>query len=174
MVRTAPHIPRPALALHLLVLASGLAGLGYELLWTRQLATSLGHEIPATLAVVSAFFAGLALGGWVLDDPIRRATRPGLWYAALEGAIGLWCLVLLWLLPAAAPWTASLVGIDAHPLWQWAVFFGLPLLLLLPSTVAMGATLPAAVQMLQALRPGPPAWAGSTPPTPSGPWPGSP
>ena len=35
---------------------------GYEIVWTRLFAVGLGHEIPAVLAVVAAFFSGLALG----------------------------------------------------------------------------------------------------------------
>mgnify|MGYP000435177204 CR=1 FL=1 len=44
---------------------SGIAGLGYEILWTRMLTVSLGHEIISMLGVVSAFFAGIALGAVV-------------------------------------------------------------------------------------------------------------
>ena len=43
---------------------SGVAGLGYEILWARMLSAGLGHEIVSVLAVVSAFFSGLALGAW--------------------------------------------------------------------------------------------------------------
>lgn len=79
-----------SLLLYLLLFGSGFVGLGYELAWTRMLAGSLGHEILSVLAVVSAFFGGLALGAWALDGPIRRSARPGLWYASLEAVIGIW------------------------------------------------------------------------------------
>ena len=45
-----------------LMLASGFAGLGYQILWTQQFALCLGHESAAILAVVTAFFAGLSVG----------------------------------------------------------------------------------------------------------------
>ena len=80
--------------LFLLLFFSGAAGLGYEMVWTRMLSTVLGHEIVAVLAVVAAFFSGLALGSWVLDRPVGASRRPGRWYAGLELAIGLWSLVL--------------------------------------------------------------------------------
>jgi spermidine synthase len=51
-------------ALHAIAFLSGIAGLGYELVWTRMLALGLGHELPAVLAVLTAFFLGLAAGGW--------------------------------------------------------------------------------------------------------------
>ena len=80
--------PSPSLLLHLLLFGPGLAGLGYEMVWTRLLTVSLGHEMVSVLAVVSAFFAGFALGFWLLDGPIRRSARPSLWYAGLEASIG--------------------------------------------------------------------------------------
>lgn len=134
--------------LHLLLFFSGLAGLGYEMLWVRMLAASLGHEIPSTLAVVSAFFAGLGLGAWMLDDPIRRSLHPARWYAALETAVGAWSLVLVLLIPAIGPWVATYIGIEPNPGWQWSICFAFPLVLLLPATFAMGATLPAAERLV--------------------------
>ena len=41
---------------------SGFAGLGYEMVWTRTPSVGLGHEIVSVLAVISAFFRGLAVG----------------------------------------------------------------------------------------------------------------
>lgn len=49
----------------------------------------LGHEYPAVLAVLAAFFAGFAVGGWALDGVVSRSRRPGTPYAALEGVISL-------------------------------------------------------------------------------------
>ena len=47
-------------------------------------AIGLGHEMPSLLAVVAAFFGGLALGAWALDGVVSRSRVPGRWYAALE------------------------------------------------------------------------------------------
>ena len=52
---------RPLLALALMV-ASGFAALGYQIVWTQQCALWLGHESAAVLAVIAAFFGGLAVG----------------------------------------------------------------------------------------------------------------
>ena len=54
-------------SLYVLIFLSGLAGLGYEMVWSRMLTAGLGHEITAVLAVVAAFFCGMALGAWSLD-----------------------------------------------------------------------------------------------------------
>ena len=61
----------------------------FKLLESHRLRTFV-----AVLAVVAAFFSGLALGAYVLDRPISRSQIPGRWYAALELAIGAWSLAL--------------------------------------------------------------------------------
>lgn len=131
---------------------SGFAGLGYEMVWTRMLSVGLGHEIIAVLAVVGAFFCGMALGAWSLDATVSRSRRPGRWYALLELAIGLWSLILIFLISPANRLAAALTGIDPSGLRHWAVAFILPFLLLLPATFAMGATLPAMERLFSRLR----------------------
>lgn len=142
---------RAGFGIHALMVMSGFAGLGYQVIWTRMLSAALGAEALAVLAVVAAFFAGLAVGALVLDRRIAASRRPGLWYAALEVVIGLWTLALIWLIPTAAGAMAAAMGPEPSGPWRWAVAFGAPLLLLAPATVAMGATLPAA-EKLYALR----------------------
>lgn len=137
--------------LYLFLFLSGAAGLGYQMVWTRMLAVGLGHEIVAVLAVVAAFFAGVALGAWGLDARMGRSPRPGRWYAALEATIGLWSLALIALIPAANDLAASLIGIEPSALRHWGVAFLLPFALLLPATAAMGATLPAMERLVRRL-----------------------
>lgn len=132
---------------HALLLFSGFAGLGYQVVWTRMLSTGLGHEIFAILAVVAAFFAGLALGAALLDRRIALSRRPGLWYALLEALIGVWTLGLIWMIPVANGFFADLIGPNPSESRRWAVAFLGPMLLLLPATAAMGATLPAAERL---------------------------
>jgi len=127
----------------LLMLASGFAGLGYQIVWTQQSAVWLGHEAAAVLAVVAAFFGGLALGGLALGPRIERSARPLLWYAGCELAIAAWALLLLVLMPPFGRAMLALTGVQPDPVWQWAVAFTGTWLLLLPATAAMGATLPA-------------------------------
>ncbi len=134
---------RRILAITAIAGLSGFAGLGYEIVWTRMLSVSLGHEIVAVLGVISALFAGIALGSLVPGRGIAGSPRPALWYAGLEVAIGLWALALIPLSPLIGDLVPMLVPVDAAPARQWAVAFVLPFLLLLPATLAMGATLPA-------------------------------
>jgi spermidine synthase len=133
-----------------IVAASGFAGLGYEIVWARILSLGLGTEMMAVLGSVAGFFAGLALGAFTLDGPIRRARSPGAVYAVLEAVIGLWGLVSVWLLPAAGRLVPPLLGTDPAPPLLWAASFMLPALVLLPATAAMGGTLAALERMLAA------------------------
>ncbi|WP_083748588.1 fused MFS/spermidine synthase [Pelomonas sp. KK5] len=135
-----------------LMLASGFAGLGYQIVWTQQGALWLGHEAAAVLAVVAAFFGGLALGALALGPRIERSTRPRRWYAGCELAIALWGLVLVFGMAPFSAWAARWVGEQPAPGWQWAVAFCGSFLLLLPATAAMGATLPAMERMTAGLR----------------------
>ena len=134
---------RPPRLLPLLFLLSGFCGVGYQLIWTKQFTAGLGHEMPALLAVLSAFFVGLALGGWKLDRAIARSADPQRTYALLEFVIGGWALVSAWLVPLVADLCLRGIGLRSSSIWQGMVAFVFPCLALLPSTMAMGATLPA-------------------------------
>ncbi|MGY3450462.1 spermidine synthase [Bradyrhizobium sp. USDA 4353] len=142
----------PLHAMKLLIAASGLAGLGYEIVWTRQLALALGTEMMAVLGAIAGFFAGLAFGAFVLDGRIRRSARPHLVYAGLELVIGAWGLCAIWLLPASARALAPLLGTTPSPVLLWSASFLLPTLVLFPATVAMGGTLTALERMMSAAR----------------------
>ena len=104
---------------------TGATALGLQLVWARVLANSLGHEMRAVLAVVSAFMGGMALGAWWLGGIMRRSSHPGRWYAWLETFIGLWAI----LVTPSAP------------------------LLLIPATLAMGASFPAIERLIRPLAP---------------------
>ncbi|HEY3257088.1 MAG TPA: fused MFS/spermidine synthase, partial [Polyangiaceae bacterium] len=127
----------------LLMAASGFAGLGYQIVWTQQCASWLGHESAAVLAVVTAFLGGLALGGLALGPRIERSMRPVRWYAGCELMVALWGLLLLFISAPFSDWVLRRVGIDASPGWQWLWLFCSTFCLFLPATAAMGATLPA-------------------------------
>jgi len=126
-----------------LMLASGFAGLGYQIVWTQQCALWLGHESAAVLAVVAAFFGGLALGALALGPGIERSRDPLRRYAVCEAVVAGWGALLLAAMRPYSEWMLVLTGEHPSPLWQWTVAFCGSLLLLLPATAAMGATLPA-------------------------------
>ena len=128
---------------------SGFAGLGYQIVWTQQSALWLGHEAAAVLAVVTAFFGGLALGALALAPRIERSPHPERWSAACELLIALWSLALALQMAPISNAMLALTGVQPAPAWQWTVAFVGTGLLLLPATAAMGATLPAMLRVAQ-------------------------
>ena len=135
----------PALAL---MVVSGFAALGCQIVWMQQIAIWLGHESTAVLAVVGAFFAGLSGGAFALGKRIEASPRPARWYAACEAVIGGWGLVLVFLMAPAGRAMLDVTGEQPSSAWQLGVAFAGTLLLLLPATAAMGATLPALERVL--------------------------
>ena len=135
-----------------LMAASGFAGLGYQLVWTQQSALWLGHEAAAVLAVVAAFFGGIALGALALGERIERSAVPLRWYVACEAVIAAWALLLLGLARPFSAWALGLIGEQPSAAWQWTVAFGATFWLLLPATAAMGATLPAIERVTASMR----------------------
>lgn len=144
------HVRRVRL-IYAICFMSGAAGLGYQIAWARMFAIGLGHEMPSVLAVVAAFFGGLALGAWALDGKVSRSPHPGRWYAGLETMIGVWGLVSIALIGRFNTLALDLTGVEPTPLRQWAVAFALPFICLLPATTAMGATLPAVERLVAPL-----------------------
>ena len=135
-----------------LMLVSGFAGLGYQIVWTQQAALWLGHESAAVLAVVAAFFAGLALGAFLAGPSIERSARPARWYIACELVIAAWSLGLIPLMPPLTDALLAFTGAQPAPAWQWLVAFVGTFLVLMPATSAMGATLPAIERVTAAVR----------------------
>ncbi len=123
--------------------ASGFAGLGYQIVWTQQSALWLGHEAAAVLAVVTAFFGGLGVGAWALGNRIEGSRHPARWYAACEGLIALWSVALAFGLQPISNGMLWLIGDQPGAWWQASVSIFGTIIVLLPATAAMGATLPA-------------------------------
>ncbi|MBP0630166.1 fused MFS/spermidine synthase [Cupriavidus sp. AcVe19-1a] len=126
----------------LLLFLSGTAGLIYQVLWIKQLALVVGVDVHAITTAVGAFFAGLALGGWLFGRVADRHARPLRLYAWLEIAVLVLAIgATLALARAAAPfaWLESRVGLLA-----WA----LPFVLVILPAAAMGGTLPVLMRAL--------------------------
>jgi spermidine synthase len=135
-----------------LMLASGFAGLAYEIVWTQQSSLWLGHESAGVFAVTAGFFGGLAAGALILGARIDRSRTPGLWYAAAEAVIAVWSLALAFFFAPVTSWLLHTIGANPSPAWHWFVAFPGIFLLLLPATAAMGATLPAMERILGRMR----------------------
>ena len=87
-----------------------------------------------------------------MSPRIDRSANPARWYAACEAAIGVWGVVLVFLLAPATGWLLEVLGPQPSPALHWSVAFCGVFVLLAPATAAMGATLPAMERALAALR----------------------
>jgi spermidine synthase len=128
----------------LLFFLSGMAGLVYQIVWTRLLVLVFGNTLLATSTVVTAYMAGLAAGSYALGRAIDARPRPLLkLYALLEAGIGAFALLFPLLVSAATPLYAALHralagNVALLNLARFAVCFGL----ILVPTFLMGGTLP--------------------------------
>jgi spermidine synthase len=123
--------------------ASGVTGLVYEIVWVRMLGLVFGHTVYAVTTALTAFMAGLALGAYLFGRFIDTRDRPLRIYALLEGGIGLFCLLIPFLLAQAqhvylALYKSLNLSFFTFSLVQFALVF---LVLLVPTTL-MGGTLP--------------------------------
>lgn len=120
---------------------SGLSALVYQLIWTRLLGFSLGTTTEAISTVLAVFFGGLALGNLAAARWLTRVKRPLRVYARLEAGIGIYALLSL---PALRNLDAVFgwLGAPESPAGLVWLRIALAACVLLPPTVAMGATLP--------------------------------
>lgn len=136
--------PATSLIPALLLCISGAAALVYQVLWIKQLSLVVGVEVYAITTGISAFFAGLALGGWLFGRWADRLQQPVLLYAGLEvlvAMLGVGATVAMSLAANAFAWLQGHVGVLA-----WL----LPFALVGIPAVLMGGTLPVLVRSLAA------------------------
>ncbi|PWU28773.1 spermidine synthase [Pseudomonas sp. RW407] len=127
----------------LLMFASGGAALVFQVLWVKQLSLVVGVEVYAVTTAISAFFAGLALGGLAFGRWADRLRRPVRLYAGLEllvAALGVAASVAL--AHAAGPFARLEAGIGLAAWLLPFVLVGLP-------AFFMGGTLPVLVRALK-------------------------
>ncbi|HEX6853532.1 MAG TPA: fused MFS/spermidine synthase [Candidatus Polarisedimenticolaceae bacterium] len=131
-----------------LFVLSGMAGLIYQVVWSRSLVPVFGVTAFAVSTVLVSFMGGMALGAALLGKRADRAKRPLRMFAMLEAGIGLYALALPLLLRLVdLAYSAVFTSIDSFFL-KSLVRFVFSLSLLLVPTVLMGATLPALGQGL--------------------------
>ena len=140
----------------LLTALTGFSGLVYEVTWQRYLATLLGSHSEATAAVLGLFLGGLALGYSLFGALTRRLVARGqergrpapllIVYGVVEAGIGVFALIFPFLF----------AGVQALSVWiphgsaglGFALDVGLSALLVLPSAILMGGTIPILTQAL--------------------------
>lgn len=140
-------INRLAVPLYLLFLVSGTTTLIYEISWTRQAGLLFGHTVLAGSVVLASLFLGLAIG-YATGARLCGSGRTLCWFGFCEIAAALWAFCVPTLLdylqtPMVMAWMSS-----ESVAWQWFSRATIGILLLLPATIALGATLPLMSQTL--------------------------
>jgi spermidine synthase len=122
---------------------SGACGLIHEVVWTRLLRHVMGNTTFAITTVLCAFMAGLALGSYLAGRIVDRRNDPLRVFAFLEGTIGVYCLLLPWLIDGMQPLYKVLYQHTHTTFYVFGLirFLFSGLILLVPATF-MGATLP--------------------------------
>jgi spermidine synthase len=127
-------------------LASGAAGLVYEVVWTRQLSLVFGVTTYAVATVLATFMGGLALGSYLIGRRIDRGGNPLLAYALLEAGIGVYALLVPALLAGLETPYVLLRQLDVpYPVLALGRALLAALVLIVPTTL-MGGTFPVLVR----------------------------
>jgi MFS family permease len=134
------------LLIHAACLASGVAALVYEVLWSRALVPALGNSSDASAAVLVAFMGGMGLGAFYLGRLGDRVRDLLVVYAVLEGVLALCALAVPALARDLLPAAAGAVLWDGAG--AWAVRLGIAVLVVAVPAAVMGATLPLLVRRL--------------------------
>jgi len=129
---------------------SGLSGLIYEVIWIRLFVLVFGSTTSSVVAVISAFLAGLAIGSFIFGKISDKLESPKLvkLYSFLELGVGASAVVSLFLIPKLKYIYQFLSDGSSQSLSLTLAKFFFCALIILPSTILMGATLPVLVRAL--------------------------
>jgi spermidine synthase len=141
-----PAAPAPVLAC-VAATISGCAALIYEVSWTRLLALVIGPTTYAFATMAAAFISGLAIGSAVGARIARRVSRPAVWLAAMLVVSSVAASGAAWYAATRLPLRVAAEVADPAAAFGPVVAAQAALvgLLLLPMTLALGATFPLAL-----------------------------
>lgn len=139
-----------------LFFCSGASALAYETLWQRQMLLAFGASAPATTAVLTSFFCGIAFGSLIGGRILRRYPNALKFYAAVELWIGVCALLLPFLMRGVESLYIPLAQSRAAEFHAAPPFFlarfAMAVLVVLPATLGMGATIPAMNRVLDEMK----------------------
>jgi spermidine synthase len=125
-----------------LLFVSGLSALVFQILWIKQLGLVVGVDVYAVTTGVSAFFGGLALGGFAFGRLADRNPKPLYLYAILECVIAVLAVAATYALSSAPALFVVLENIAGLAAWL------LPMVLVAVPAIFMGGTLPVLMRAL--------------------------
>ena len=122
---------------------SGIAGLIYEVVWTRMLTQIFGNTTYAIATVLSAFMAGLAIGSYLFGRIADWGKNDFLLYGLLEAGVGVYGFLVPRLFELGQKLYRPIFGLnESYPFIFNLLLFFLAFVLLVFPTLLMGATLP--------------------------------
>ena len=135
------HMPQASRLMGVCAL-SGAAALLYEIAAARSLTNVFGGMADAVATVLATYMAGLSLGAFIGGRLADRIKNPVRFYAIAEGVIALTVLALPFGVDLALDAYVAAVRGGLGEAGAMALRVTLSAVLLLPPTLAMGATLP--------------------------------
>jgi spermidine synthase len=127
----------------LLFFGSGCAALIYEIVWLQLLELVIGSSGISLGVLLGVFMGGMCLGSFALPRLISPRYHPLKVYACLEIGIGVIGVLVLWCMPTIAGFYANFYW---HGIFSRAL---IATICLIPPTLLMGATLPAAARFVE-------------------------
>lgn len=125
-----------------LFIASGAAGLIYQVVWSRELVLLFGNTSQAISTIVTAFLAGLGGGALAGGTIASRSRYPLRLYGSIEIGVALFAFGLPNIFPAlGGVYSSAYTSLSPEQLGL--IRFALALVAVTPATFLMGMTLPA-------------------------------
>src|SRR5262245_22766630 len=126
---------------------SGFAALVYEVAWTRLLALVIGPTTYAFATMAASFIAGLAIGSAAGARVARTSARPAVWLASMLIVSSLGAAAAAYIAASRLPLIVAAEVIEPNLSFTSLVMrqAATTALLLLPMTLALGATFPLAL-----------------------------
>ena len=121
--------------------ASGLTSLGYQVLWTRLLASGTGNSTYVFSAILAMFLAGLALGAIAFSLYRSRIEDPVNFIA--HGQLVVAILVVIGMITGTGQHFTGLISAGSRFTDALTSFIGTVAIIVLPATFVMGLTFPA-------------------------------
>ena len=144
-------------ALLVLFVGSGIAALVYEVVWFQLLELVIGSSAISLGVLLATYMGGMCAGSLLLPRlTSARVIDPLRLYALLESAIGACGLLVLAIVPLVSGLYSAIAGHGAFAIVVRAIVCAI---CLLPPTILMGATLPAASRYAEST-PNGVAWIG--------------
>jgi len=140
---SSPETSRWLPVLLLLFIGSGCAALIYEIVWFQLLQLVIGSSAISLGVLLGTFMGGMCIGSLMLSRVISRKEHPLKVYAMLEAGIGAFGLLVLVLMPIVGR------GYTAVGMPGLLLRGVVAAIMLLPPTLAMGATLPAIARWVE-------------------------